>query len=251
MTGIDSRMIAGEDPYRVEVTYRYEFEDGVSREFAVSADLLSGAITHYTADRPAWTELALQKCPGCPLPDGPAAECPAAVSIADVIEGVSRYISHSRVHCTVTMAGKSVIAERSLQDALYPLIGLRMAVSGCPFLARFKPMARFHEPFATPLSTFYRSISMYLLSRYFRNRARAGSADWSLGGFRLFYAAIGVINENMAERLRKAATADAGPNGLNVLAIFGISAGSFFEEYLEALARLFRETVPEGAPVRE
>jgi hypothetical protein len=44
-----------------------------------------------------------------------------------------------------------------------------VATSGCRYTAYFKPMARFHLPFANEEETAYRAISMYLLSQRFLN----------------------------------------------------------------------------------
>ena len=42
-----------------------------------------------------------------------------------------------------------------------------MATGGCPALAKLRPMARFHLPFATREETLFRSASAYLLGQYF------------------------------------------------------------------------------------
>ena len=45
------------------------------------------------------------------------------------------------------------------------VLGLIMATAGCPWTDRFRPMARFHLPFASEAETVYRSVCMFLLAR--------------------------------------------------------------------------------------
>jgi hypothetical protein len=49
-------------------------------------------------------------------------------------------------------------------------MGLLIAGSSCPYTHFFKPMARFHLPFANKDETLWRAAATYLLARYFTAR---------------------------------------------------------------------------------
>ena len=56
-----------------------------------------------------------------------------------------------------------------MEIAIRSLIGLIMALSGCPHMEFFKPLARFHLPWASLEETTLRSASIYLLMQFFKN----------------------------------------------------------------------------------
>jgi len=117
-------------------------------------------------------------------------------------------------------------------------MGLRMATSLCPFLSRFKPMARFHEPFSKPFYTVYRATSFYLLEQYFRGRESSQEAV-DFKGLQEFYENINIVNARMAERLNAAEIMDATQNSIAILSVFSASLTDLFDDYLEALEGLF------------
>jgi hypothetical protein len=228
------------DPFRIRIEYDFEFEDGARKSFLVDADLTSREVHYPSPARPRWAELDFLKCEHCSLDSASHPHCPAAVSIQDLIEYFSDRLSYSRCRCTVRFNEKTVIGEKPLQDALFSLIGLRMATSVCPYLSRFRPMARFHEPFSTPFYTVYRALSFFLIEQYFRNRKR-GRWEFDLDDLKEFYANINRVNNKMSRRLREAEVMDAAPNSITILSVFGTSMTVLFEEYLKTLETLFRD----------
>ena len=143
------------------------------------------------------------------------------------------------------MPEKTEMGEKPLQDSLYSLIGLRMATSACPILSRFKPLARFHEPFASPFYTMQRTMSSYLLGQFFKNKKdRTGEFDFK--GLKNFYSLINTVNTKMALRLAEAEVMDATPNSIMILSLFGTSVTFFFDDYLDILKKLYEETGSTG-----
>lgn len=226
------------DAYHLHLKYVYELENGESKSFEVEEDLLSEEVKHYSENRYEWAELGSNQCDQCPLTTDKHKYCPAAVSIVDIIEYFSRHVSFTKAKVRVIFEEKEVTAEKPLQDVLFPLVGLRMATSQCPLLAKFKPLARFHEPFATPFYTVFRGTAYYLLRRYIENQ-RDGTSNWSLDGLKDFYEDIGVVNEKMAERLVDAKVMDATPNSIVILSMFSTSMTFFYDEYLRVFEKLF------------
>jgi hypothetical protein len=227
-----------ESPLRLQVAYRFAFEDGTGARFDVDVDLSDRNARPFAANSRPWTALGFHRCQRCPLTSDAHADCPAALSIADIIDRFSGSVSWSKVICHVEFPERTITAERPLQEALYSLLGLRMAVSSCPHLAAFRPMARFHEPFSSPLSTTYRATSTWLLRQYFLERD-GESADWSLDGLQGFYEEIGVVNAGMAARLRAAAEKDAILNSLVILDLFGSTMSFMLDDSMATIRELF------------
>jgi hypothetical protein len=226
-----------DDPFQVDVTYTFRFNDGTSRSFPVTTDLTSNQVQQYTPTAPAWTALGLHQCPGCPLNPAEFPQCPAAVSLVDIIEYFSQTKSYSTCDCVVQLPTKEVLVKnKPVQDALYPLIGLRLATSLCPSMKHFKPLSRFHEPFASPFYTVFRATSYFVLSKQLRHKTAAHPLDFK--ELQKFYEHIGMVNRQLVRRLEETDIKDATPNSIFVLSLFGISMTMLFDDYLEVLEQL-------------
>jgi len=117
-------------------------------------------------------------------------------------------------------------------------MGLMMAASGCPHMAFFKPMARFHLPMSTDEETIYRAVSIYLLAQYFvkqKDRQR----NFQLEGLKDIYENIQLVNSYVADRLRAATKSDSSLNGLITLDMFAKSILFAIKESLEGIRYLF------------
>lgn len=151
-----------EEPFRVNIRYTYNLVDGKGNfgeaaRFEVDLDIGDKEIKHYVDPPPQWCRLSHHQCANCPLSAKDTEYCPAALSIADIVQYFANVKSFSSCHCLVEFPERKIEATRATQDALYPLLGLRLSTSRCPILHRLSPMARFHEPFATSLSTVFRT----------------------------------------------------------------------------------------------
>ncbi len=71
----------------------------------------------------------------------------------------------------VEVGGRQIAKEASLVHGIASLLGLRMATSGCPVLAKLRPMAAFHIPFATDEETLYRAVATYFIAQLLRQGA--------------------------------------------------------------------------------
>lgn len=188
---------------------------------------------------PDWAALAYEQCPNCPLDEAVTAHCPVARHLSEVVQGFADVFSFDRVAARVTVPER-VYEQRDLpmQAALSSLLGIFMVTSGCPVLARLRPMVRFHLPFATELETIVRASSMYLLGQYLIAKA-GGTPDWSLEGLAEDYRATGAVNRAFARRLRAAAPRDANVNALIRLDTFARAMPDSIDSQLEEARFLF------------
>jgi hypothetical protein len=135
-------------------------------------------------------------------------------------------------------AERFITQETTVQRGMSSLMGLVMATSGCPHMAFFKPMARFHLPFASAEETVYRATSMYLLAQYFLHK-EGHPTDLDLTGLREIYNNIEIVNVAVAKRLRTATEADSAINAIILLDIYTKAIPVVIEESLEEIRYLF------------
>jgi hypothetical protein len=190
-------------------------------------------------EHPAWTELGYYQCPNCPLKPETHPHCPAASSLTEIIEYFSRSQSIEQVHVRIACAEREYAKTCSLQEAVSALIGLHMVTSGCPVMAKLRPMGRFHLPFSTLEETRYRALSMYLLAQYFLAR-RGKKPDWDLKRLVELYGEILTVNSHFFQRLAKSNVEDASLNAIVRLDAFaGTIAFTVDEQILGELEHLF------------
>ena len=193
----------------------------------------------YSQKQHKWAELDFHKCDHCPLSSDEHQYCPASVSIADIIEYFNDHPGHTHARCIVHTQGKTIVADKSIQEALTALIGLRLASSKCPILSHMKPMARFHDPFLSPYQLVYRATSMFLLGQYIRHR-EGESAEWSGDGLKTLYDKVGRVNMKLSERIRSAGEVESTPCSMMIFSVLTISMTLLFDEHLEILKGLYQ-----------
>ena len=185
-------------------------------------------------DPPDWTALCFEQCVDCPLDARLQAHCPAALHLAPVIAEWADVVSYDAVDVRVQTAERTVSATVPAQQALASLVGLLLATSGCPRTAVFRPMARFHLPFATESETAYRAAAMYLVAQHFR--ARSGRVpDLELAGLGQLYESLHQVNRGLARRLRAAVRQDAVVNAVVLLGIYTSLLPEALDELLEEI----------------
>ncbi|MFC1698859.1 DUF6901 family protein [Candidatus Omnitrophota bacterium] len=225
----------------ITYNYKFTFDDGTEKEFNVqldnkTLDLIQPAQETY----PQWSELKCSQCPNCPLDEQKHKFCPAAVALIDLITFCKNLISYTEVDVEVDAGGRRYAKRVSLQKGLSSLMGIYMAASGCPIMEKFKPMVRYHLPFATPGETRYRVISMYLLAQYFL-RKQSKPADWELKDLVKIYAEVIIVNKNFFNRLANIKIQDATLNALINLDSFAQSASfSIDQGALQEIELLFK-----------
>ncbi len=235
------------------IRYTFEFEDGhreshevrLHRETLELCETAKSERAQPAGGLPEWTRLENHKCACCPLTSDAHPHCPAAVALANVSTSFGNRTSYTPVRVTVETgqsAGgtptRTITRQAPLQEALFPLLGLRMATSGCPVLSKLRPMARFHLPFADSEETAYRAISMYLVSQFLR-QSKGLSAEFDLRGLGEIYEQVHEVNLTFSKRLAQAGSADANINSLTTLDMFAQDVPWSIEAALPSLDHVF------------
>ena len=221
--------------------YWFTWENGREEQVEVRLDPKSlNLIQPKPESLPEWTRLEYQKCPNCPLSSAQAPHCPAAVSLIDVVKRFGKNVSHERVVVRVEAPERQYAKPVPLQEGVSALIGIYMVTSGCPVMARLKPMVRYHLPFANMEETRYRALSMYLLAQYLL--AKQGRvADWEAKDFPRMYAEIQKVNAHFFQRLAKSDVEDASLNAIVRLDAMADSISfTINQQILDELVELFQ-----------
>lgn len=174
-----------------------------------------------------WALLENHQCPNCPYAPGDRKYCPVALAISEVLKEVDGAASTDVVNCEVTTAQRTYAAEVDYQKALYSLLGLLMATSGCSKFAFLRPSARFHLPFASLEETIVRTCSIYLLSEYFKDPSTA--IEQGIQRLTEHYEQLDQVNHALLSRVRSMLPkGDAHQNAMIVLNSFAqvMSMGS-------------------------
>jgi hypothetical protein len=221
------------------IGYTFETGDGATFGFPVALDAARLLLRlPERASWPEWTQLAHCQCPGCPLDPAAHAHCPAALGLVGLIEAFGPMISYGTVRVSVEMHDRTVSKDTTMQRGLSSILGLCMATSGCPHLDFLRPLARFHQPFATREETLFRATSAYLLGQYFQ-RFQGSEGDFAMAGLKQAYERLQLVNVGMARRIRTIAEGDANVNALILLDLLAKDLPMAIEENLSELAHLF------------
>ncbi len=221
-----------------EIVYRLEAES-MRWEFRVVIDAETLEIaTPPVQPPPNWTLLDFKQCSHCPLHPAQTPLCPLAAQLAGLIDRCSALISYEKVSVTVTTPQRSIVKDTTAQRAVGSLMGLLMAVSGCPKTRFFRPMARFHLPFADEDETVFRSTSSYLLGQYLR-KAAGLEPDFDLEGLRQIYDDIQTLNADFSVRLGHAVEQDASMNALVFLDLLAQYLTFGIDESMSSLRPMF------------
>ena len=195
--------------------------------------------TQATQKPPDWMRLDRHRCAFCTLQDD-RQSCPAAQAIAPAVEAFASRISYEDVQLRVELRGLEIQVKTQAQEALRSLIGLLLPLSDCPVMRRLRPMARFHEPLASPEMTVFRVFGMYLVQQFLRGRD-GEQPDWQLQQLLELYKQIHEVNVQLAERLREMSSADANINGVTLLDVLAYAVDFGFEKSEKQLRQLFED----------
>lgn len=220
------------------IDYKFKLDDGSEVTFVIDPDRRAPLVDEDTA--PGWADLAYQKCTNCPLDEASHRKCPAAVDASDVVMQFSRMLSFESADVTVTAPERSYFKRCDLQTALRSVLGLIMATSGCPHLAKLRPMAKYHLPFATKEETVFRTASVHLLRQYFVHK-QGGQPDLDLTELRQLYRELREVNRCFTERIRAGAERDANLNAILVLASLSVLVSYTLEDGLAQYRALFSD----------
>ena len=232
------------DP-RAEVTppltfqYHFRFDSGRDQRFTVRLDPHRMTLLHTPrSPLPAWTALGHCQCPNCPLTPAQSPQCPAAVGLVELVGAFEQTRSIEQVTLRVEAEERVYEKRTSIQEAVSALLGVYMATSGCPVMAKLKPMVRFHLPFATIEETHFRALSMYLVAQYLIAK-RGGRPDWECRGLVALYEQVMTVNEHFFKRLAGTGMEDAGLNALVRLDLYASAVAMTAEDILQEVQSVF------------
>lgn len=223
----------------IEILYRFQMEGGRKDAFALKLDPRSlQIISDVGGQMPDWTALEAHQCENCPLGPKDSPKCPAAVNMVRLVQRFDTLLSFDEAKVTVITDERKVYGETTIQRAVCSLMGLLMAASNCPLMDFFKPMARFHLPFASTAETIWRATSAYLMVQYFHNSDGA-EPDVHFEGLSRIYEGIQIVNLAFAKRLRQACRQDSMINAIVLLDMFAQSMPPAIDESLKQIRYLF------------
>lgn len=219
-----------------KVIYLFRLESGPAHRFDVEFDRPPA-----TGDLPDWTRLEAEKCPHCPLSSAPGARCPAAADLVPLVEKFSALSSIDRIDVHVVTPQYEARKRTDTQTALRALMGLILATGACPILARLRPLAHMHMPFATVTEMVYRIVSMHLMGHFLRGE------PVGLEGLDGFFSDIDQLNHAFSSRLNRAAQRDASINALLALHSHSTLASMSLGPEMENIRAWFQQTPAGGA----
>ncbi|WP_428603526.1 DUF6901 family protein [Sedimenticola sp.] len=223
----------------IDIQYRLGLNDGVWETINIRLDSQTLDRTNLSDIPPlAWTELAFEQCPHCPLAPHEHPSCPVAVGLADIAHRFDHIVSFDEIDLEVITEERQVTQHTTAQRAISSLLGLVIATSGCPHTAYFKPMARFHLPLASEENTIYRAAGMYLLAQFFLKK-EGSTSDPGLFGLRKIYENLHEVNLYIAKRLKSATVTDSSVNAIVLLDSFTNTLPYVIEDHLDEIAYLF------------
>ena len=119
-------------------------------------------------------------------------------------------------------------------------MGILMVSSGCPIMAKLRPMVRFHLPFSTILETTFRTTSSYLLGQFFLQKRGGKPASFTFEGLIEIYKNVNMVNRGMSKRISSMAGKDASVNALVILDIFALDIPLSIDDQIGELEPFFR-----------
>ncbi len=212
-----------------EIHCRYTFGFGSAAEQnydlyfdSASMSLLEKSFEGQSHESMKWAELENNKCSHCPLSSEEFKFCPAAQALGKVARKFAEVKSYDETKVAVVTADRTYLKDTSTQEGLQGIFGLIMATCECPYLKFLRPMARFHLPFATSTETMVRSLSYYLLKRYFEKTGDAKEVKIDLGLLTKKYEDVQIVNQHLVERIRSLGKGDADMNAIVILDSFAM-----------------------------
>lgn len=221
------------------VDYLFEFDNGNAWEYRLTFDATSSLVPAESVEIKEWTRLTTEQCPNCPLRESDMLQCPVARNLDAVVEDSKDSISCSRAVVTIDTPERTFRKECATQEGLLALFGLVMASSGCPHLDWFRPLGRFHLPFASLEENLFRTLSLQLLKQFFNDpESDLRSCPEKI---KAHYKEIETINHAFIGRIRSYCNGDADKNAIAALDVFVQLFQFQYSSNFKTLKNLFTE----------
>jgi hypothetical protein len=221
------------------IAYEFTLPDGDQERFDLSFDANTiELISNPPPSKPFWSKLEFEQCPHCPLSSSRHQYCPVALNLVPAIDSFDHLMSFEEITIRVICENRTVIQKTSAQEGISSLMGLLIAGSSCPVTHFFKPMARFHLPFANRKETIWRATASYLMAKYF-TRDGLTVSDMTLNGLAKIYNDVARLNDAVVQRLRAATNRDSTVNALVHLDVFAKFLTPPLEDSLAQLESIF------------
>lgn len=226
-----------QNSYHIE--YEFCFDDAPNKVFKIELDNETVSMIHSKPqEKPAWTKLSHEQCECCQLDADTVEYCPIAVNIAELVEDFKGSFSYDNCLVCVRTQERTYQKETSVQEGLFSVMGIIMATSDCPTMNLFKPMARFHLPFATIQETVVRSTSFYLMRQYFEHK-KGKNPDLDMEKLDEHYEKVQLVNRGMLERINSVVEKDADRNAIIILNSLAQLFGMEIEDNMNSVYYLF------------
>ncbi len=227
----------------MEIRYYISSQKTEEKEFIIELDDENMDLTNSApADLPSWTRLEYHKCDHCPLSEQTQPHCPLAVHLIELIEFGQQLSSHDEVDLRVVTQQRTVSKASTAQEAMSSIMGIIAASSGCPHTQFFRPLVRFHLPLSDNEETFFRVVSIYLISQYYAHE-RGEAIDFSLESLEKKYKEIHKLNLFLAKRLKGIGKEESVINALVKLDVYSLTLPRKMNKLINAMAKYFPPTV--------
>lgn len=224
----------------MEIEYKFTCADELTRTFSLSIDVETQVLKNINQEPlPEWALLDFHKCPFCPLSSEKEKYCPLSVNLIDLVKGFTNLFSYDKTFVEVITPQRIIRKDTTVQEGVSSLMGLYIATSRCPQTNFFKPMARFHLPFASEEETIWRVVSTYLLAEHILNR-KPQSIEKKFDSLIKLYDDIQILNLKIVERLRSASKKDSTINALIILDLFAKSLPPAIMDSFDEFRHLFK-----------
>ncbi len=227
----------------MEIRYHIKPKKTEEKVFIIKLDdETMGLANSAPADLPSWTRLEYHKCDHCPLSEQAQPHCPLAVHLVDLLEFGQQLSSHDEVDLRVVTQQRTVSKASTAQEAMSSMMGIIAASSGCPYTHFFRPLVRFHLPLSDNEETFFRVVSIYLISQYYADE-RGETVDFSLENLEKKYKEIHKLNLFMAKRLKGIGKEESVINALVKLDVYSLTLPRKMKTLIKAMEKFFPPTV--------
>lgn len=223
----------------ISIRYIFTLKDGSNEVFNLNLDERTLQLIQKPGKNiPSWTRLDFHQCPHCPLDVKDDPNCPLALNLMSIVNQFKRIFSYDEIRVKVITNQRIIAQNTTAQEGISSLMGLVIATSSCPHTDFFKPMARFHLPFANEEETIWRATATYLIVQYFLVMKGHRSKPDPEGLTRI-YDNIEKLNVSIVKRLRAASKKDSAVNALVHLDVFAKHLAPGLKESLNSLRPIF------------